>query len=316
MELVRVTEAAAMAAAKHMGTGNKELVDKAAVDAMRFSLGYVSMNGIVVIGEGEKDQAPMLYIGEYIGDGSGPEVDIAVDPVDGTELVAKGLPGAISAVALSSRGTIKCPREFVYMDKIVVGPGMNGAIDINAPVSANIKAIARAGKKRVDEVTVVLLDRPRHEQLLTEIRSVGARIKLITHGDIAASLEAALPDTDIDVLMGIGGTPEAVISAAAIRCIGGTLQCKVWPRNEQELKAARATGTDLNKIYTAEDLVTGEDVFLAITGVSSGSFLRGVRYFGGYAETHSLAMRSRSGTIRWIRATHNFERLDKLSSLG
>jgi fructose-1,6-bisphosphatase II len=302
-----------MAAARLFGKGDKNMVDKAAVDAMRYVLGYIRMDGIVVIGEGEKDQAPMLYIGERIGDGSDLHVDIAVDPIDGTTLVAKGLPGAISAVALSARGTMNCPRQLVYMNKIVTGREAKDFVDIDASVAENLKNIAKVKKRTVSELTVVVLDRPRHEQLLSEIRSAGARVKLISDGDVAASIQAALPDTGVDVLMGIGGTPEGVLSAAAIHCIGGGIQCKAWPRDEKERKAAIADGVDLNKVYRTEDLVNSEDVFFAATGVSSSELLKGVRYSSGGAQTQSLAMRSRSGTIRWIDSWHNFERLDKLS---
>ncbi len=313
MELVRVTEAAAMAASRYLGVGDKNLVDKAAVAAMRYVLSYIRMDGIVVIGEGEKDQAPMLYIGERIGDGSDLHVDIAVDPIDGTTLVAKGLPGAISAVALSARGTMNCPGQLVYVSKIVTGREAKDFVDIDASVAENLKNIAKAKKRKVSELTVVVLDRPRHEQLLSEIRSAGARVKLISDGDVAASIQAALPETGVDVLMGVGGTPEGVLSAAAIHCIGGGIQCKAWPRNEKERAAAIADGVDLNKVYKTEDLVNSEDVFFAATGVSSSELLRGVRYFSGGVQTQSLAMRSRSGTIRWIDSWHNFERLDKLS---
>jgi fructose-1,6-bisphosphatase II len=314
MELVRVTEAAALAAARFLGMGDKNLVDGSAVSAMRFVLGNVHMDGIVVIGEGEKDEAPMLYIGEKIGDGSGLKLDIAVDPVDGTTLTAKGLPGAISAVALSARGTMNCPREVVYVNKIVAGPEARDVVNIDASVAENLNNIAKAKKRKVAELTVVVLDRPRHDQLISEIRGAGARIKLISDGDVAAGIQAALPETGIDCLMGIGGTPEGVLSAAAIRCIGGVIQCKAWPRDEKEKNAAIAAGLDLDKVYSTEDLVGGEDVFFAATGVSTGEMLKGVRYFAGGAQTHSMAMRSRSGTIRWIDSWHNFERLDKLSA--
>jgi fructose-1,6-bisphosphatase II len=315
MELVRVTEAAAMAAARFLGMGDKNLVDKTAVAAMRYVLGHIRMDGIVVIGEGEKDQAPMLYIGERIGDGSGLHVDIAVDPIDGTTLVAKGLPGAISAVALSARGTMNCPRQLVYVNKIVTGPEAKDVVDIDASVADNLKNIAKVKKRKVSELTVVVLDRPRHEQLLSDIRSAGARIKLISDGDVAASIQAALPETGVDVLMGVGGTPEGVLSAAAICCIGGGIQCKAWPRNEREREAAIADGVDLDKVYKTEDLVDSEDVFFAATGVSTSELLKGVRYYRGGVQTQSIAMRSRSGTIRWIDSWHNFERLDKLSIL-
>jgi fructose-1,6-bisphosphatase II len=315
MELVRVTEAAAMAAARYMGRGDKNLVDGMAVKAMRSVLGYVAMDGVVVIGEGEKDEAPMLYIGENIGDGSELQVDIAVDPIDGTTSVARGLPGAISVVALSARGTMHCPRHFVYMDKIVTGPEAKDCIDINAPVSENLKNIALAKKTNVSEITVVVLDRPRHQKLLDDIRSAGARVKLISDGDVSASLEAALPDREVDVLMGIGGTPEGVLSAAAIHCIGGGIQCKAWPRNEEEKADAIAGGDDVDKVYGIDDLIDSEDVFFTATGVSSGDLLKGVRYFSGGAFTQSIAMRGRSGTLRWIDSRHNFNQLDKLRFL-
>ena len=313
LELVRVTEVAAMTAARYLGRGDKTLVDQAAVSAMRYTLGYIHMDGIVVIGEGEKDHAPMLYIGERIGDGSDLKVDIAVDPIDGTTLVASGLPGAISVVALTARGTMHCPRQCVYMDKIVTGPEAKDCIDINAPVAENLKNIAKAKQKKISELTVVVLDRPRHEQLLSDIRNAGARVKLISAGDVSASIEAALPEREVDVLMGIGGTPEGVLSAAAIYCIGGGIQCKAWPRDDNERKAAITAGVDLNKVYEIEDLIGSGDVFFAATGVSSGELLNGVRSFSGGAQTQSVAMHSRSGTIRWIDSWHNFNRLDKLS---
>jgi fructose-1,6-bisphosphatase II len=312
MELVRVTEAAAMAAARYLGKGDKILVDEAAVDAMRYTLSFIQMDGIIAIGEGEKDEAPMLYIGEHIGDGSDLKVDIAVDPIDGTTLVARGLPGAISVVALSAKGTIRYPRQFVYMNKIVTGPEAKDYIDINAPVAENLKNIAKAKKRNISELTVVVLDRPRHEQLLSDIRSTGARVKLISDGDVSASIDAALHEREVDALMGIGGTPEGVLSAAAIHCIGGGIQCKAWPRNDNERKDAMAAGVNVDKVYKTEDLIDSDDVFFAATGVSSGELLKGVRYFSGGALTQSIAMRCRSGTIRWIDSWHNFERLDKL----
>ncbi len=312
MELVRVTEAAAMSAARYLGQGDKTMVDQSAVNAMRNVLGFVRMDGIVVIGEGEKDEAPMLYIGEKIGDGSEPKVDIAVDPVDGTTLTSKGLPGAISVVALSARGTMHCPRNLVYMNKIVTDAEAKDVIDIDAPVAENIRRVAAAKNKRVSEITVVVLDRPRHENLLEDIRKAGARVKLISDGDVSAAIEAALPETDVDMLMGIGGTPEGVLSAAAIRCIGGCIQCKGWPRDEKEKQAAIEKGEDLNKVYTTEDLISSDDVFFAATGVSSGDLLKGVRYFSGGAFTQSIAMRGRSGTMRWVDARHNFAKLEKL----
>lgn len=313
MELVRVTEAAALAAAQHLGRGDKQLVDASAVAAMRYVLGYVPMEGTVVIGEGEKDKAPMLYIGENIGDGTDLKVDIAVDPVDGTNLVAKGLPGAISVVALSAKGTMHCPAQFFYMNKIATGPEAKDCIDINAPVKENLNRIAEAKRRKLSELTVVVMDRPRHVRLLEEIRKAGARVKLIAEGDIAAAIEAALPDREVDVLMGIGGTTEGVLSAAAIRCIGGAIQCKPWISNESEKAAAISAGIDIEKVYRTEDLIESDDVFFSATGVSSGEFLKGVRYYSGGAYTQSIAMRGRSGTVRWVEAKHNFERLDKLS---
>ena len=312
MDMVRVTESAAIAAVQHMGMGDKELVDQAAVDAMRFALGSMAMDGIVVIGEGEKDEAPMLYNGEEIGDGTGPKMDIAVDPIDGTTLLSKGLAGAIAVIALSERGTMNCPSEVVYMNKIAVGKEARDAIDIDASVETNLKNIAKAKGKTVRELTVIVLDRPRHGQLLDDIRSAGARIKLISDGDVVAGLQAAMLGSGVDVLMGIGGTPEGVITAAALRCIGGAIQCKAWPRDDGERAAAEAAGTDLNKVYFTEDLVSGDDVVFAATGASTGDLLRGVRYFDGGAQTHSLALRSRSGTLRWIEAVHDFSRLDKV----
>jgi fructose-1,6-bisphosphatase II len=315
MELVRVTEAAALSSARFLGLGDKNLVDQAAVTAMRYVLGFVHMDGIVVIGEGEKDHAPMLYIGEKIGDHSGLKVDIAVDPVDGTTLVARGLPGSLSVVALSARGTMNCPREFVYMNKIVTGVEAKDAIDIEASVKQNLHSIAEAKKRKISEITVVVLDRPRHEHLLNEIRAAGARVKLITDGDISASIQAAMPDTGVDVLMGVGGTPEGVLSAAAIICIGGAIQCKAWPRDKEERQFALEQGCDVDKVYKTEDLICSDDVFFAATGVSSGELLKGVQYSGGGAKTQSLAMRSRSGTIRWIDSWHNLNRLDKVSQI-
>ena len=312
MDIVRVTESAALAAAQHMGKGDKELVDQSAVDAMRHTLGSLVMDAVVVIGEGDKDEAPMLYNGEQIGDGTGPKMDIAVDPIDGTTLLSKGLPGAIAVIALSEHGTMSCPREVVYMNKIAVGREARDVIDINSSVETNLRNIANAKGRRVNELTVVVLDRSRHQQLLEDIRRAGARIKLISDGDVAAGVHAAMLESGVDVLMGIGGTPEGVITAAAIRCIGGAIQCKAWPRDDKERDAALAVGIDLEKVYTTETLVSGSDVFFAATGASTGDLLKGVRYFANGAETQSLVMRSRSGTIRWIDATHDFTRLDKM----
>ena len=312
MELVRVTEAAAMSAARHMGFGDKEMVDQAAVDAMRHTLDGISMDGVVVIGEGEKDEAPMLYIGEQIGDGSDPRVDIAVDPIDGTTLLSKGMPGAIATIALSPRDTMHVPADIFYMDKIAVGPGAVGVIDVEAPVETNLANIGKALGRAMGEITVGVLDRPRHEELLRRIRSVGARVKLVPDGDIATVIQAALPDGPIQAAMGIGGSPEGVLAAAAVRCTGGEIQCKPWPRNDEERQAAIERGTDVDHVYDTMELVGGEDVFFAATGASTGELLRGVRFSSGRASTQSLVMRSRSGTIRWIDAIHNFDRLDKI----
>ncbi len=312
MELVRVTEAAAMSAARHMGFGDKEMVDQAAVDAMRHTLDGISMDGIVVIGEGEKDEAPMLYIGEQIGDGSDPRVDIAVDPIDGTTLLSKGMPGAIATIALSPRGTMHVPADIFYMDKIAVGPGAAGVIDVEAPVETNLANIGKALGRAMNEITVGVLDRPRHEELLRRIRGVGARVKLVPDGDIATVIQAALPDGPIQAAMGVGGSPEGVLAAAAVRCTGGAIQCKPWPRNDEERQAAIERGTDVDHVYDTLELVGGDDVFFAATGASTGELLRGVRFSSGGATTQSLVMRSRSGTIRWIDSSHNFDRLDKI----
>ena len=312
MELARVTEAAAMAAVRHMGMGDKELVDQAAVDAMRYTLGYVSMDGTVVIGEGEKDEAPMLYNGERIGNGMPPEVDIAVDPIDGTTLLSKGLPGAIAVVALSARGTMNVPGNVFYMNKIAVGPDAIDAIDIEASVTDNLASVAEAKGCSVHDLTVVMLDRPRHAEILAEVRAAGAHVKMISDGDIVAGIQAALPGSGVDMLLGIGGSPEAVLTAAAIRCIGGRIICKAWPRDEAERAQAIADGVDLEKIYDTYDLVGGEDVFFSATGASTGDLLKGVRFGDGGAQTQSLVMRSRSGTVRWIDSIHDFSRLDKV----
>jgi fructose-1,6-bisphosphatase II len=311
MELVRVTEAAAMAASIHMGKGDKELVDGAAVDAMRHTLQGISMTGTVVIGEGEKDEAPMLFNGEVIGDGSDPQLDIAVDPIDGTTLLSKGLPGAIAVIAMSQRGTMNVPVEVFYMDKIAVGPGARDAIDITLSRTENLQRIAQALGKPINEVTVIVLDRPRHADLVKEIRDAGARIKMISDGDVAAGIQASLPNSGVDVLMGIGGTPEGVIVAAAMRCTGGAIQCMPWPRDDAERLKCEKAGI-LGKVYKTEDLCGGEDVFFSATGASTGEMLKGVTFTGGGAYTQSLVMRSRSGTIRWIDSTHNFDRLNKV----
>lgn len=313
LELVRATEAAALAAGRWMGRGDKIGADQAAVDAMRLSLNSIAMDGVVVIGEGEKDKAPMLYNGEVLGTGAPPPVDIAVDPIDGTRLTSLGLPGAISVVALSERDTMYSPGSIVYMNKIAVGPEAKGVIDINAPVEENLKKVARAKKRDVDDLTVVILDRPRHEQLISEVRAAGARIKLIPDGDISGGLMTAIEDTGLDVLMGIGGSPEAVITACALKCIGGEIQCKLWPRNEEERQKALNEGLDLERVLTIDDLVQGDNVFFAATGVTDGELLQGVKYFGSGAKTYSIVMRSKSGTVRLVEATHKWEKLMRFS---
>jgi len=308
MELVRVTEAAALRAGRWMGKGDKEQVDQAAVDAMRQALDDVDMDGVVVIGEGEKDQAPMLYIGERVGNGNPPEVDVAVDPVDGTRLTSLGLPGAIAVVAIAERGTMyMAPPSVFYMEKIAVGPFAKEVIDINAPPAANLERIARARDARIDDLTVVILDRPRHGELIRQVREAGARIRLITDGDVSAAIQAAMEEyTGVDVLMGTGGAPEAVLAAAAIKCIGGAIQCKIWPRDEKEREKLKADGIDPDKVYVTDDLVRGNDVSFAATGVTSGELVGGVEYFGWGARTSSVMMRSRSGTVRFIQARHKW----------
>ncbi len=304
MELVHVAEMAAIAGARHRGLGDKNGLDGAAVDAMRAALKSMPIDGVVVIGEGEKDEAPMLYIGEHVGSGSAPMVDIAVDPIDGTTLLSKGLQGAISAIALSSRGTMNCPREMVYVNKIAVGPEAKDVIDIDAPPTTNLKNIARATGRPVEGLTVVVLDRPRHEQLLADIRAAGARVKLISDGDVAAGIQAAMPDYDVDVLMGVGGTPEAVLTAAALRSIGGAIQCKPWPRDDKDRQLAKDAGLDLEAVYKTDDLVGGDDVLFVATGASDGELLKGVHVEGNVVKTYSLAIHSRYGTI-WRIETHH-----------
>ncbi|HVU68434.1 MAG TPA: class II fructose-bisphosphatase [Ktedonobacteraceae bacterium] len=309
MELVRVTEAAALSAGRWMGTGDKTKVDQTAVDAMRQAIDGVDMNGVVVIGEGEKDEAPMLYIGERVGNGTPPDVDVAVDPVDGTRLLANGSPGSIAVIATAERGSMyAAPPGVFYMEKIAVGPIAKGLIDINAPVAENLQSIARARQARMDDITAVILDRPRHSELIKQVRATGARIRLITDGDVFAAMMAAMEDyTGVDVLLGTGGAPEAVLAAAALKCLGGEIQCKVWPRDEQERARMKAEGIDLQQVFTTDDLVRGDDVAFAATGITTGEVLSGVQYFGWGARTHSLMMRSRSGTVRYIQARHRWQ---------
>ena len=315
LELVRVTEAAAMAAARKMGYGDKEAVDQAAVDAMRAVLGSVSMTGTVVIGEGEKDAAPMLYNGEEIGNGQDPQVDIAVDPVDGTSLTAKSMPNAIAVVALSDRGTMFDPGPCVYMEKLVVGREGAGVVDFEAPMGDNLRALAKAKGGEVPDITVCLLDRPRHEGIVAEVREAGARIKLIPDGDVAGAIMAARDGTGVDMLVGIGGTPEAVIAACALKCLDAAMFGRLWPRNDDERLAALDAGYDLDRVLDLDDLVQGDNVFFAATGVTDGELLRGVRFDRRGATTQSLSMRSKSGTVRLIEARHQFSKLSRYASI-
>ncbi|HET7035796.1 MAG TPA: class II fructose-bisphosphatase [Thermomicrobiaceae bacterium] len=308
LELVRTTEAAALSASRWMGRGDKIAADQAAVDGMRRMLSTVQIDGVVVIGEGEKDEAPMLYIGEEVGAG-GPSVDIAVDPIDGTTLLSKGMPNSIAVIAVADRGSMYSSPHIVYLNKIATGAEAARAIDINASVADNLTAIAAAKHMNVRELTVVVLERPRHEQLIAEIRQVGSRIKLITDGDVAGSLMAATPGTGIDVLMGVGGSPEGVISAAAMKSLGGAIQAKPWPRNEDERQKAEAAGVDLNRVLKTDDLVHSDNVFFAATGITDGEVLHGVKYFRDTVTTQSLVMRSRSGTVRMIDATHRWTKV-------
>lgn len=315
LELVRVTEAGAMAAGRWVGKGDKEGGDGAAVDAMRQLVSSVSMSGIVVIGEGEKDEAPMLYNGENVGDGTGPEVDFAVDPIDGTTLMSKGSPGAISVLAVAERGAMFDPSAVFYMQKIAVGPDAADVIDISAPIGENIRKVAKAKHASVSDITVCILDRPRHSDLIQEVRNAGARIRLISDGDVAGAIAAARPDSGTDILVGIGGTPEGIIAAAAMRCMGGALQGKLAPKDDEERQKALDAGHDLDRVLVTEDLVAGENVFFCATGVTDGDLLRGVRYYGGGASTQSIVMRSKSGTVRMIDAYHRLTKLREYSSV-
>jgi len=315
MELMRATEAAALASGRWMGRGDKNAADGAATDAMRLVLNSISMDGIVVIGEGEKDEAPMLYNGEEIGDGTAPLMDIAVDPLEGTTLTSLGRNNAISVIAMAERDTMFNPGPCVYMEKIAAGPAAADAIDLNAPVKANLEAVAKALGERVSDVTAVVLDRERHEGIIRECREAGARIKLIQDGDVAGAISVVWRNSGIDVLFGIGGTPEGVIAAAGIKCLGGSIQGRLWPRNDDERRAALDMGYDLDHVLTTDDLVAGDDVFFAATGVTDGDLLRGVRYWGDGASTQSLVMRSKSGTIRIIDATHKWTKLMSYSAV-
>lgn len=315
LELVRVTEAAALMAGRWMGRGEKEAADGAAVDAMRQVLNTIEMEGIVVIGEGEKDEAPMLYTGERVGCADQPKVDIAVDPVEGTRLLAQGMPNSIVVLAVAERGTLYMWQDIAYMEKIVVGPGAAGAIDIEAPVETNLVRVAAAKGVDVSDLTVVILDRPRHEEIIRRVREAGARMKLIMDGDVAGGLMAAMPGTGIDLLMGVGGSPEAVITACALRCVGGDMQTRLWPRNDDERQALVDQGLDQSRVYSIDDLVTSEDVFFVATGITDGELLKGVHYFPDGATTHSLVMRERSGTVRYIESTHRLSKLRDLTNV-
>jgi fructose-1,6-bisphosphatase II len=314
MELVRVTEYGALAAARWIGKGEKNDADKAAVDAMRLALHNVSMDGVVVIGEGEKDEAPMLYNGEHIGDGSPPQVDIAVDPLEGTELTAMGFPNALSVIALSERGTMFNPGPAVYMEKMATSPSLAYVLDMDRPLGEIVNAIAKEKGTDVGDVMVIMLDRPRHEQQVKEIRQAGARIRFILHGDVSASILAVQEGSPVDLLWGIGGTPEGVISACAIKCLGGQILGRLWPRNDEEQQAIVDAGLELNEVLDRDRLVAGENAFFAATGVTEGDVLEGVRYLSsGAATTESLAMRSRSGTVRRIHARHDRAKLRQLT---
>jgi fructose-1,6-bisphosphatase II len=315
LEIVRVTEAAALASGRWMGRGEKEKADNAAVEAMRLVLSSVDMDGVIVIGEGEKDNAPMLYNGERVGNGLPPEVDVAVDPIDGTTPVAFGRTNSIATVAIAPRGSMFDPGPFVYMNKIAVGPQAKGKINVDAPVADNLKAIAKALGKSVEDLTTIVLDRPRHNDLVAEIRKLGARIRLIPDGDVAAALMTALPDTGIDVLIGIGGTPEGVLAACALRAMGGEIQGKLYARDEDELRRGKEAGFDFDQLLTMDDLVSSEDVFFAATGITDGELLKGVKYFGEGARTDSLVVRGLTGTVRQITATHKIGKLHQLSAI-
>ncbi|HKS44690.1 MAG TPA: class II fructose-bisphosphatase [Amycolatopsis sp.] len=315
MELVRVTEAAAMAAGRWVGKGDKNRGDGAAVDAMRQLISTVSMRGVVVIGEGEKDEAPMLYNGEEVGNGDGPDCDVAVDPIDGTTLMAKGMPNALAVLAVAERGAMFDPSAVFYMEKLAVGPEAAGSVDLSAPVAENIRRVAKAKNSGVSDVTVCILDRPRHERLVKEVRDAGARIRFISDGDVAGAIAAARPTTGVDLLLGVGGTPEGIIAACAMKCLGGELQGRLWPKDDAEREKALAAGHDLDRVLTTDDLVRGDNVFFCATGVTDGDLLRGVHYREGGATTQSIVMRSKSGTVRMIDGYHRLTKLRAYSSV-
>jgi len=317
LELVRVTEAAALAAGRWVGRGDKISADGAAVDAMRLMIDSVSMDGTVVIGEGEKDKAPMLFNGESVGNGDGPGVDVAVDPIDGTRLTAFGMPNALAVIALAERGSMFFPGAAVYMEKVATGPEAAAAIDITAPPEENVRLVAKAKGIRPEEIGVVVLDRPRHEELIQRVREVGARVFLISDGDVAGAIAAARTErSGIDLLLGIGGTPEGVVGASALKCLGGSMQGRLCPRNDEEREKLVDAGYDLDAVLTTDDLVSGDDVFFAATGITPGSLLNGVEYTNEGAVTHSMVMRSRSGTVRYVNAEHSFEKLERYSRIA
>lgn len=313
LELVRVTESGALAASRWMGRGDKEGADGAAVEAMRLMLSSVTMDGTVIIGEGEKDEAPMLYNGERLGNGNGAKVDVAVDPIDGTTLTAYGRGNALAVLAVSDANTMFDPGPFVYMEKIAVGPECKGAIDIDATTTENLHRIAGAKRCRISDLTAIVLDRPRHDALVAEIREAGARIKLIPDGDVAGAIATAWPDADADILIGIGGTPEGVITAAALKCMGGEIQGRVWARDDTERQQAEELGYDLTRVLHTDDLVSGDNCFFAATGITEGDLLKGVRFDAEGATTQSLVMRSKSGTVRQINASHRLNKLNDFS---
>ena len=312
MELVRTTEAAALAASRWVGRGDKNGADGAAVNAMRMMLDTVDMDGIVVIGEGEKDEAPMLFNGERIGNGHGPQVDVAVDPLEGTRLTALGRPGAVSVIACAPRGTLYNPQDIFYMEKIAVGPAARGMIDLSAPVRWNIEQVARAKDLAVEDVTVILLDRDRNTDIADQVRAAGARIRFITDGDAPAAVSAAVAGSGVDMMLGIGGSPEGVVAACALKCVEGDFQGRLWARDDNDRKLAAERGLSLTQVLTIDDLVKGDDVFFAATGVTTGDLLRGVEYVAGGATSESLVMRSRSGTVRRIQTEHHWRKLQQI----
>src|ERR1700742_2140264 len=316
LELARVTEAAALASARWVGRGDKNGADGAAVNAMRLLINSVSMKGVVVIGEGEKDEAPMLFNGEEVGDGTGPACDVAVDPVDGTRLCANGSPDAVSVLAVSARGSMYDPSAVFYMNKLATGPEAAGMVDVSAPPEANIAAVARAKACSPHDVTVVILDRPRHAELIEQVRAAGARIKLITDGDVAGAIMAAREGTGVDLMLGVGGTPKGIIAACALKCLGGVIQGTLAPKDDEERQKALDAGHDLDRVLTTDELVSSDDVFFSATGITDGELMAGVRYKPGGANTHSLVMRARSGTIRSIKSEHSLWKLRAYSAIN